>query len=167
MEGVRNERLTGIVQEKDEPFALASRVLSSALYGPRHTYGYPDSGTTESVKAISRDDLEKFWKQNYFPDDAALVVTGNIKLAALKPLVEKQFGAWKAGRPTPPALATPETTDAKLILVDRPGAPQTTLICFSMGLARSTPDYVPAEVMNTDLGGLFFHRIHMNLPATD
>src|SRR6266481_4090247 len=85
IERVRSERLTAIVQEKDEPFSLAVRVLDAALYGSRHTYGYPDSGTTESIKAISRDDLEHFWKQNYFPDDAALVVTGNIKLATLKP----------------------------------------------------------------------------------
>jgi zinc protease len=163
IERVRNERLTGIVQEKDDPFSLATRVLDAALYGAHYTYGYPDSGTTESVKAISRDDLEKFWKQNYFPDDAALVVTGNVKLAALKPLLEKYFGAWKPGRPAPSGLGTPETTDAKVILVDRPGAPQTTLVCFSMGLARSTPDYPQVEVMNTDLGGLFSSRINMNL----
>jgi zinc protease len=163
IERVRSERLTGIVQEKDEPSALAMRVLTAALYGPRHTYGYPDSGTTESIKAISRDDVEQFWQQNYFPDDAALVVTGNIKLTSLKPLLEKRFGAWKAGRPAPPALGLPETTDAKLILVDRPGAPQTTLVCFSMGLARSTPDFAPVEVMNADLGGLFSSRINMNL----
>ena len=163
LERVRSERLTNIVQEKDEPFSLAFRVLTASLYGPRHTYGSPDSGTTESVKAISRDDLLHFWQQNYFPDDAALIVTGNIKLAALKPLLEKQFGAWKSGRPAPAAMSSPETTDAKLILVDRPGAPQTTLICFSMGLARSTPDYAPVEVMNTDLGGLFSSRINMNL----
>ncbi len=163
IERVRSERLTGIVQEKDEPFALAFRVVNAALYGPHHTYGFPDSGTTESVKAISREDLQHFWQQNYFPDDAALVVAGNIKLAALKPLLEKQFGAWKAGRPAPAAMGSPETTDAKLILVDRPGVPQTTLVCFSMGLARSTPDYAPVEVMNTDLGGLFSSRINMNL----
>jgi len=84
-------------------------------------------------------------------------------LAVLKPLLEKQFGAWKAGRSAPAAPGSPESTDAKLILVDRPGAPQTTLVCFSMGLARSTPDYVPVEVMNTDLGGLFSSRINMNL----
>src|ERR1700674_4330912 len=163
VERVRSGRLTWIVQERDEPSALASRVLAGALYGPRHTYGYPDSGTTESIKAISRDDLLHFWHQNYFPDDAALVVTGNIKLAALKPLLEKQFGAWKAGKAAAPAVASPETTDAKLILVDRPGAPQTTLVCFSMGLARSTPDFAPVEGMNADLGGLFSSRIHMNL----
>jgi zinc protease len=166
IERVRSEWLTSIVQEKDDPFTLATRILDASLYGPRHSYGYPDSGTTESIKAISRDDVDHFWKQNYFPDDAALVVTGNIKLAALKPLLEKYFGAWKAGRPTPAALGTPETTDAKLILVDRPGAPQTTLVCFSMGLARSTSDYVPVEVMNTDLGGLFSSRINMNLRET-
>ncbi len=163
IERVRSERLTAIVQEKDEPFSLAGRVLDAALYGPKHAYGYPDSGTTESVKGISRDDLEHFWKQNYFPDDAALVVTGNIKLAVLKPLLEKHFGAWKPGRPALAAMGSPETTDAKVILVDRPGAPQTTLVCFSMGLARSTPDYVQVEVMNTDLGGLFSSRINMNL----
>jgi zinc protease len=163
IERVRSEWLTSIVQEKDDPFTLAVRILDLALYGPHHTYGYPDSGTAESVKAISRDDLEHFWKQNYFPDDAALVVTGNIKLATLKPLLEKYFGAWKSGRPAPAALSTPETTDAKLIFVDRPGVPQTTLVCFSMGLARSTPDYAPVEVMNTDLGGLFSSRINMNL----
>jgi zinc protease len=163
IERVRSERLTWIVQEKDEPSALATRVLTGALYGPRHTYGYPDIGTTESIKAISREDLVHFWQRNYFPDDAALIVTGNIKLAALKPLLEKQFGAWKAGKPAAAAMGTPETTDAKLILVDRPGAPQTTLVCFSMGLPRSTPDYVPVEVMNTDLGGLFSSRINMNL----
>jgi len=163
IERVRSERLTGIVQEKDEPFALAFRVLTAALFGSHHTYGHPDSGNTESIKAISREDLLHFWQQNYFPDDAALVVTGNIKLAALRPLLEKQFGAWKAGRPAAAAMGSPEATDAKLILVDRPGAPQTTLVCFSMGLPRSTPDYAPVEVMNTDLGGLFSSRINMNL----
>src|SRR5260370_42326438 len=60
-------------------------------------------------------------------------------------------------------MSLPETTDAKLILVDRPGAPQTRLECFSMGLARSTPDYAAVEVMNADLGGLFPSRLNMNL----
>jgi len=163
IERVRSERLTAIVQEKDDPFSLATRVLDAALYGPKHAYGYPASGTPESIKAISRDELLSFWKQNYLPADAALVVTGNIKLTVLKPLLEKQFRAWKAGKSPAAGMGSLETTDAKLILVDRPGAPQTTLACFSMGLARSTPDYSAVEVMNTDLGGLFSSRINMNL----
>jgi zinc protease len=163
MERVRSERLTGIVQERDEPFSLAFRVVAAALFGPHHTYGYPDSGTTESIKGMSREDLLHFWQQNYYPDDAALIVTGNISLAALKPLLEKQFGAWKQGKAAVATTGSAEATDAKLILVDRPGAPQTTLWCFSLGTARATPDYAPIEVMNTDLGGLFSSRINMNL----
>jgi zinc protease len=160
---VRKERLAALVQEKDEPFSVASRVLAAALYGAQHPYGYPDIGTEESIKAVTREDLLKFWQENYFSNDAALIVTGNVKLNDLKPLLEKEFGAWKQGKATSAAIAAPESTDARLILVDRPGAPQTTLVCYALGAARSTPDYAPLEVMNTDLGGLFSSRINMNL----
>lgn len=163
IERVRKERLAALVQEKDEPFSVATRVMDSALYGPHNSYGYPDIGTEESLKAVTRENLEHFWQQNYFPNDAALIVTGNIKLADLKPLVEKQFGAWKEGKPPAPEMRTPQSSDAKMILVDRPGAPQTTLLCYELGAARSTPDYAPLEVMNTDLGELFSSRINMNL----
>src|SRR6266478_3553062 len=163
IERVRSERLAALVQEKDEPFAVAMRVGLISLYGAHHTYGYPESGAAESIKAISRDELVHFWQQDYFANEAALVVTGNIKLTALKPLLEKEFGAWKPGNATAAAIGAPETTDARLILVDRPGAPQTTLACFSLGVSRSTPYYAPLEVMNADLGGLFSSRINMNL----
>jgi zinc protease len=160
---VRSERLAALVHEKDQPFSVASRVASAALYGPKYTYGYPEIGTSESLKAINRDDLLHFWQQNYLPNEAALVVTGNIKLTDLKPLLEKQFGEWKPGNSPTPNMGTREPTDAKLILVDRPDSPQTAMFFFSGGPARSTPDYPQIEVMNADLGGLFSSRINMNL----
>jgi zinc protease len=160
---VRSERLASLVQEKDDPFSVASRVSSAALYGTKYTYGYPDIGTTDSLKAVKRDELMHFWQQNYLPSDAALIITGNIKLAELKPLLEKQFAEWKGGSAPAPNMGTPESSDAKLILVDRPGAPQTTLLFFTLGPARSTPDYPQLEVMNSELGGLFSSRINMNL----
>jgi len=160
---VKSERQAALVQERDEPFAVATRVYSAALYGPKYTYGYPDIGTSESLKAITREDLEKFWKENYSPSDTAIIVTGNIKRDDLKTLLEKGFGEWKAGEAPTVNRGTPERSDAKVILVDRPDAPQTTLVFFSLGPARSTPEYVPLEVMNADLGGLFSSRINMNL----
>jgi zinc protease len=163
IERVRSERLAALVQERDEPFALAARVFSAALYGPKDTYGYPEIGTADSIKAIAREDLERFWKQNYLPNDAALIISGDFKLAELKPLLEKQFAAWKPEHAAAPEMGTPQPSDAKLILVDRPDAPQTTLVFFSLGPARSTPDYPQIEVMNADLGGLFSSRINMNL----
>jgi zinc protease len=163
IERVRKERLAALVREKDEPFSVATRVLDLALYGPHNAYGYPDIGTEESLKAVSREDLLHFWQQNYFPNDAALIVAGNIKLSDLKPLAEKLFGTWKAGKSQAANLGPAQSTDARVILVDRPGAPQTTLECYELGVARSTPDYATLEVMNTDLGELFSSRINMNL----
>ncbi len=118
---------------------------------------------TESVKAFQREDLLHFWQKQYAPENAALIVTGNIKLAMLKPLLEKQFGGWKAGKAGTADVGTAETTGARLILVDRPGAQQTTVLGFLLGPGRSTPDYVPLEVMNTGLGGLFSSRLNLNL----
>jgi zinc protease len=160
---VRSERLAALVQEKDDPFSVASRVSAAALYGPKYNYGYPDIGTAQSLKTVNREDLLRFWQQNYSPSDAALIMTGNLKLAEVKPLLEKEFADWKGAKAPAVNLGTPETSDAKLILVDRPGAPQTTLLVFSLGVARSTPDYPQIEVMNAELGGLFSSRINMNL----
>ncbi len=163
IERVRKEREAELVQERDDPFSVATRVMRTALYGPHNPYGYPDVGTSDSLKTISREDLLKFWQEHYFPNDAAIIVAGNIKLATLKPLLEKAFGAWKQGQPATAVSGALETSDARLILVDRPGAPQTALECYELGAARSTPDYVPLEVVNTELGGLFSSRINMNL----
>ena len=160
---VRKEREAALVQEQDDPFSVATRVMRNALYGPHNPYGYPDIGTSESLKTVSREDLLKFWQEHYFPNDAAIIIAGNIKPATLKPLLEKAFGAWKQGQSSPAAAIAPESSDARLILVDRPGAPQTALECYELGAARTTPDYVPLEVVNTELGGLFSSRINMNL----
>src|SRR6266704_712977 len=67
IERVRREREAALVQEKDDPFTVATRVMRTALYEPHHPYGYPDIGTAESLKTISRDDLLKFWQVHYFP----------------------------------------------------------------------------------------------------
>ena len=59
---------------------------------------------------MHRDDLVAFWKQNFVPNNAALVVAGDITMAELKPLAEKAFGGWTAGTPARPVLGTPQTT---------------------------------------------------------
>ncbi len=104
-----------------------------------------------------------FWNQNFVPNNAALVVTGNISAAELRALAEKEFGAWPRGTPARAQLGAPATTAARLVLVDKAGAPQTRLCVAMVGVPRSTPDYAALEVMNTALGGLFSSRINLNL----
>jgi zinc protease len=163
VERQRASRLAQLVQQRDSPGPLASRIMVGALYGPKHPYGYTEVGTEASVKAITRDDMLAFWKQSFVPNNAALVVAGNITMAELKPLAERAFGSWQRGTPARPALGTPAGTGARVIIVDKPGAPQTELRVATVGAPRSTPDFQAIQVMNTALGGLFSSRINMNL----
>ena len=115
------------------------------------------------MKALSRDDMAAFWKQNFVPNNAALVVAGDISMDELRALAEKSFGAWQRGTPAQPALGAPTTTTARVVVVDKPGSPQTQVRVASIGAARSSPDFRPMQVMNLALGGLFSSRINMNL----
>ena len=163
IERQRAVRLGQLVQQRDNPAAVAGQVVAAALYGEKHPYGYSEIGTEASVKGMTREDMLGFWKQNFVPNNAALVVAGNISMTELRALAEKAFGAWQRGTPARPSLGTPETTRARVVIVDKPGAPQTQLRVVSVGAARSSPDFRPLQVMNMALGGLFSSRINMNL----
>jgi zinc protease len=163
IERQRTSRLGEFVQRRENPTVVANQAMSAALYGPRHPYGYPEIGTEASIKATRREDMLAFWNQNFVPNNAALVVTGNISAAELRALAEKEFGAWPRGTPAQAQLGAPATTAARLVLVDKAGAPQTRLCVAMVGVPRSTPDYAALEVMNTALGGLFSSRINLNL----
>jgi zinc protease len=163
IERIRNDRLTQLRQQRDNPNAIASRVFNQVVYGAKHPYGYIELGTNESLQAISRDDLVNFWKAGYVPQNAALVVAGDISQSEIKALAEKYFGQWqgKAGKASTPAVDS--KVERRVVVVDRGKSPQTALRIGEIGVPRATPDYVPIEVMNTALGGLFSSRINMNL----
>ena len=163
VERQRASRLAQLVQQRDNPGQVATQVTSVALYGPRHPYGYTELGTESSMKAMSRQDMTDFWARNFVPNNAALVVAGDISMAQLRSLAEESFAAWQRGAPVRPALGTPETTNARVVIVDKPGSPQTELRVAWIGPPRSSPDFLALQVMNNELGGLFSSRINMNL----
>src|SRR5581483_826324 len=78
-------------------------------------------------------------------------------------LAEKYFGKWQGStsKHQPPAVEAKATRG--IYIVDKPGSPQTFVLAGGLGVPRSSPDYVPIEVMNNALGGLFSSRINMNL----
>ncbi len=160
---VRKRRQTDLLQIRDEPRRAAFGVFRKVVYGPGHPYGYIELGTEESNRLITRDEMLKFWQTGYVPGNSALVLTGDLAPEEAHTLAEKYFGNWKgaASKHLPPPVEV-KTTRA-IYLVDKPGAPQTYMVVGSLGVPRSTPDYVPIEVMNNALGGLFSSRINMNL----
>jgi zinc protease len=163
VERIRKQRLVAIRQEADQPIATVLRVGWKTLYGD-DAYGYRDIGTTASVNAITREELRQFWSEHYAPGNAALFLAGDVTEAEARRLAEKNFGGWTAGGAKPPRIPqAPAAPARKVVIVDKPGAPQTALIAFGLGVARATPDYPAVNVMNSVLGGLFSSRINMNL----
>lgn len=163
VERSRSSRLGELSQERENAPAVAARVELAALYGDAHPYGSAELGTEAAIKATRRADLEGFWQQHYVPGNTALVVSGDITREALKALAEARFGDWKGAVQEQAALGPAQPTTAKLILVDKPGAPQTALRVAILGPDRKTPDFEALQVMNAALGGLFTSRINSNL----
>ena len=162
VERVRKQRQTSLLQQNDNPTAIAARVFNRAVYGERHPYGFIELGTPDSLKAIKREDLEQFWRSGYTPANSALIVSGDLTAEDLRPLAEKAFGAW-TGSASTVQMSAPPAAERRVIVVDVAAAPQTALRIGSVGVARSNPDYASLEVMNTALGGQFSSRINMNL----
>jgi zinc protease len=163
IERQRAARLGQLVQQRENAQALAAKIAASVLFGDKHPYGYTELGTEASVKAITRDRMQAFWKQNFVPNNAALVVAGDISMPELRMLADKAFGSWQRGTPARPALTPPATVSSRVVIVDKPGAPQTQLRVVTLGAERASPDFRPLQVMNMALGGLFSSRINMNL----
>lgn len=166
LERQRQQRLTNLIQAKDDPGTIAALAFSRTLYGPTHRYGTATMGTTETIRAFTVDDLSTFYAATYRPDNATLLVVGDVTPERVVPLLESSFGSWKTpGAPTPAVkLATVAQPTARTVyLVDKPGAPQTQVRIGWIGVARSTPDFFPLQVLNTILGGAFSSRLNLNL----
>jgi zinc protease len=168
LDKLRSRWLAGIEQEKANPVQLALRVLPPEIYGAGHAYGVPftGSGSTQSIKALTRDDLVRFHETWMRPDNAVLFVVGDTTLDEMTPLLERQFGAWRApGRELPAkavaAVAPPQK--GKVIIVDKPGSPQSLILAGVVAPPTGAPDYVAINAMNDVLGGQFTARINMNL----
>jgi zinc protease len=163
IERVRKERQTDILQIQDDPFQIAFGVLLKTVYGPSHPYGYRNQGTEAANSTIARDDIISSWKEHYAPANSALVLVGDLDAAEARSLAEKYFGSWQATTAKQTFPTVVPSTARGIYLVDKPGAPQTMVLVGGLGAPRSTLDYVPLEVMNNVLGGLFSSRINMNL----
>jgi len=166
IERVRDDRITSILQESDSPYRAAVRVLWPALYGSEHPYGHVSSGTAESLGKISRDDLVNFYAGNFNPANAALILAGDFTPSEARTLAEASFGGWTgSGEPAPQPSAGTRAPE-RVIVVDKPEAPQTMVVMAQTSVERSHPDYEKLKTMNQVMGGLFSSRINMNLRET-
>ncbi|HET7704960.1 MAG TPA: pitrilysin family protein [Thermoanaerobaculia bacterium] len=160
---VRNERLTDILQQRDEPSAIAGKRFASLLYGTG-VYGNSVIGTNETVSRITLDDVRRYYAQHYLPNNSSLIVAGDIDPDDVANLAEKAFADWKRGpEPPTPKLAPKAFDSSRVYIIDRPQAVQSEIRIGHVGVPRSCEDYFPLSVMNALLGGVFNSRINLNL----
>ena len=165
---LHNDRLTSLLQEQDRGPAIADRAFSTIVFGEDNAYGHSVSGSRETIENVVRDDVQNFWRTWYVPNNATLVVVGDLTVAEAEQRATALFGNWaQTTLPTLAAVqAAPPAQDSKIYIVDKPNAPQTSFRLGSVGVARSTEDYYPIQVLNTALGGSFTSRLNQNLRET-
>ena len=167
LERLKLLQVAGIQQEISQPFTVALRLLPGLVYGPNHSYSAPltGSGTIESVQSLTRGHVMAFHWEWYRPDNATLVVVGDVPLETLQPLLEERFGDWaREGELPKRDIAAAAMHERRTVyIVDKPGALQSVLIAGLPAPPTNNPDEIAIEIMNVILGGSFTSRINMNL----
>jgi len=166
LQRLRQERLTDLLQARDDPASVAPMAFARLLFGPAHRYGTAVVGTAATLKAFTTGDLKAFHSANFQPGNATLIVVGDVTADAVVPQLENQFGSWRGAAATPGRTApptAPQPGQRQITIVDMPGAAQSQIRIGGIGVPRSTPEYFPIQILNTILGGSFTSRLNQNL----
>ena len=167
LERLRQERLTTILQLKDRGPAIADLAYNFIVFGEDHPYGRPQIGNEATVKAITRADVQSFYSRHYRPNNAAMIIVGDVQPDEVVQKVERLFGRWQRGTVPPTRFTAPAAaTQPTVYLIDKPGAEQSSFRLGTVGTARATEDFFPIQVLNTILGGAFTSRLNTNLRET-
>ena len=160
---VRDNLVTAVARRKDSPPTVASLTLARILFGDRHPYAWPQTGTEESLRKLGTAEVRRFYETYYHPGNATIIVAGDVTEAQLRKKLEAALHDWRAGRvPTVKLTPPPVLEKKKIYLIDKPGAPQSSIRVGLIGVKRSDPDYFPIVLMNQILGGSFY-RLDMDL----
>ena len=166
-ERVRKTQLTELLQLRDQGAAIASIAFPAIIYGSAHPYGAPAQGTEASVKALTTGDLQSYYEANFRPNNATLIVVGDVTPAQVEQKINALFGSWqRADIHQLNYSEPPKSGTTTIFLIDKPGAAQSSFRIGAVGVPRSTRDYFALTVMNTILGGSFTSRLNQNLRET-
>lgn len=159
----KERAIEGLKSSEKSADAIASRVSNALAYGKETSRG--EFETEESLKKIQLADVQNVYKKYYAPDNAYLVIVGDVKFDQVKPMVEKAFNNWKKADTKFPALE-PAANVAKteINVVDVPTAVQSVVSVGNLNtLKMKDPNYFPATIANYILGGGGEARLFMNL----
>lgn len=155
IERLRQQTLDDLTVDLGEPGSIARYVAARIVFGEA-PYGHPLTGTPETIARISREAFVKYHGRWYRPDNAILVIGGDIKSANAFSLAQKYFGDWK--KPAEPLPVLPpskpvSSAEPRVVVVDKPDAGQAAVLVTRAGIERNDPDFFAGLVANSVLGG--------------
>jgi len=165
-ERLQKEQINNIKQEKSQPITMALRVMNKYMYGEDHPYSSPYTGTgyEDSVSKLTRADVVDFYNTWFKPNNATLIVTGDVEMSELKSKLEKTLGKWKRGEVPTIAFNEPKTNSKNtLYLMNRPESQQSVILAGHLTEKYGDVSEFAMEQMVSILGGDFTSRINMNL----
>jgi zinc protease len=159
----RAQAIDALQVELQQPRSLAQVVASRLIFGEA-PYGHNLGGTPSSLEKITRADLVKFHAAHYRPDNAVLVLAGDVKADDAFTLAQNAFGTWKRGTAKAATAAkTAAATKPRVIVVDMPDAGQAGVVVGRQGIRRGDPAYMQAIVANSILGGGYSSRLNQEI----
>jgi zinc protease len=163
LDRVRSERLMELLQQRDEPAAIAAKRFSSLIYGTG-AYGNTIIGNPDSIARITPDDVRRYYAAHFVPNNTSIVIAGDVDASTALDAAERFFGDWpQADVPSRPAVSPQQFNESRIYLIDRPTAVQSEIRVGHIGVPRACEDYFALSVMNALLGGVFNSRINLNL----
>ena len=160
-EVLRGQMLDGVTQRRTDPNAIADHVLNVVRWGAAYQGRAP---TEASIARLNPKLMKRFAKAAMVPEQAVVLVGGDITLAELVPLLEARFGALKVrGRSLDRSLTLRDPSGSTITLVDKPGASQSVILAERTTGGPRDADYPALVLANASIGGMFTSRLNMNL----
>lgn len=160
----KDKLLEGLKSQAKSVDAVAGRVGGALSYGAEHPYG--EFVTEETVNNVSFDDIQSYFTKYFGPNDAYLVVIGDVNTKEMYKRIKKYFGKWKKASDISSFVpeANQNVEALEINFVDMPNAVQSNIsITSNVKLKMSDPDYHAVLIANKIFGGGFNSYLNMNL----
>lgn len=160
----KDKLLENLKSQEKSVDAVAGRVGSALSYGTQHPYG--EFTTEETVNNVKYGDVYAFYQKQFNPNNAYLVVVGDVNFKDVKKEIEKRFGSWKKSVVVELSVpdAKPNAQYTQINFVDMPNAVQSNInLTHNVNLKMGDPDYHAVLIANKILGGGFNSYLNMNL----
>ena len=159
IERQKQQVISNLRVNQGDPDYIASVLFDRLVYG-FHPYGLPNSGTPETLAAITRADLQAYHRRNFVPNNMILAIVGDVTSAEAFAAAQRVFGGWPRGEIEPLKIVEPPAPTRRIVIVDKPDAVQTEIRVGQLAIPRKHQDYLAWDLAVKILGGEGANRLH-------